>query len=71
MLYIKNGTIIDPASGTESQRNILIKDDRILKIGSDDEIKKEFNLIDIATIGAENLIVAPGFVDIHVHFRDP
>jgi dihydroorotase len=66
MLLIKNGTVVDPASGREGKADVLIKDDRILRIGPNISPAEGDTVID-----ATGRIVAPGFVDVHVHFRDP
>ncbi len=60
---IKNGHLIDPASGISAPMDILIDGDRVVKIGP--------NLKGLEEIDARGLIVAPGLVDIHVHFREP
>ena len=74
MLYIKNGLCIDPGTGTRRICDILTAGDRILKIGENLEGTEEFRKLprhEIQTIDAEGYIVAPGLVDVHVHFRDP
>lgn len=75
MLLIKNGTIIDPKSKKTYVADILTKDDRILKIEPDIEKTEFFQNMPgkhmLQTIDATDLIVAPGLVDVHVHFRDP
>lgn len=65
---IANGYLIDPASGTEGRMDVLISEGKIEKMGRDlqKECTKEVEVID-----AKGLIVAPGLVDIHSHFRDP
>lgn len=65
---IANGYLIDPASGTEGRMDVLISEGKIEKLGRDlqKECVKEVEVID-----AKGLIVAPGLVDIHSHFRDP
>ena len=63
-MIVKNGRIIDPESGRDEIADILIKDDIIGKI--DKNINAEDEVID-----AEGKIVAPGLIDIHVHFREP
>lgn len=65
---IANGYLIDPASGTEGRMDVLISEGKIEKLGRDlqKECTKEVEVID-----AKGLIVAPGLVDIHSHFRDP
>jgi dihydroorotase len=64
-LLIKNGRIIDPASGTDKPGDILIKGGRIVRIGE--------NLHATGVIGfdASGLVAAPGFIDMHVHLREP
>jgi dihydroorotase len=62
VLEIKNGNVIDPVSGTIEVRDIFIQNGCIVsKTGSRPE----------KTIDASGFYVAPGLVDIHVHFRDP
>lgn len=72
MLLIKNGYLLDPASGYEGDADILIEDGKIKKLylgvtGLVDESLFE----DLEVIDANGLYVAPGLVDVHVHFRDP
>lgn len=74
MLYIKNGLCIGPGTGMEKICDILTEGGRILKMGERLEETEEFRRLprhEIQTIDAEGYIVAPGFVDVHVHFRDP
>ncbi|MDU5326031.1 dihydroorotase [Campylobacter ureolyticus] len=59
---IKNGLIINHDSSKKS--NILIENDKIVKIT--DEILEADKIID-----AKNMLVMPGLIDMHVHFRDP
>lgn len=65
MIVIKNGYIINPKSGFEGKADIVIKEKTIASIGGG-EIPAEAQVID-----ATGLIVAPGLVDVHTHFRDP
>ena len=70
--YIKNGYVIDPASGFEGQADILIRDGRIVKMA--EGLCAEVPFVDLAAaqiIDATGLVIAPGFVDVHSHFRDP
>lgn len=66
MILIKNGTLIDPLSRTNAKKDLLIKGNNILKIEDSIENMEEYRLIDAA-----GLIIAPGLIDVHVHFRDP
>lgn len=66
MLLVKNGYMIDPKSGREGEYDILIEKGRIADIGRGLCPGTPCEVID-----ARGLLVAPGLVDIHVHFRDP
>ena len=63
--WIKNGLVIDPANDLEGIGDVFIKDGLIVDKLSDAE-KAEASHFD-----AKGLVVAPGLVDIHVHFREP
>ena len=67
MLLIKNGYVIDPKSGQEGVADVLTEGDKILKIEEKIEKPQE----DCTMIDADGLVVAPGLVDVHVHFREP
>ena len=64
-MLIKNGYVIDPSQQISAYANLLIEDGKIKKIGKL-EAEKEQEVIDAA-----GCVIAPGFVDIHLHFRDP
>ncbi len=69
MMRIKNGLVVDPANGIKRQADVLVKDGKIEQIldrDNGDSINNECDVIDAA-----GCIVAPGLVDVHVHFRDP
>ncbi len=67
MMLIKNGYVIDPKSGLEGNYDILTEGDVIEKIAKEIEAPKK----GCRVIDAEGLLVAPGLVDVHVHFREP
>ncbi len=72
MLLIENGYMIDPKSGREGNYDILTEGGRIRRIGRD--LRRELTAKERETcriVDAEGLLVAPGLVDVHVHFRDP
>ena len=73
MLLIKNGYMIDPKSGREGNLDLLIEGDRIVKIGKagERELENAGKAAECLVMDAKGLIVAPGLVDVHVHFRDP
>ena len=65
MLLIKNGRLLDPASGTDAMLDVLLDGERIAQVGAN-----------IVSAGAEvfdatGLVVAPGFIDLHCHLREP
>lgn len=64
-MLIKNIRLIDPASKRDEVVDILIEDKIIKSIG------KNINIEDKDIIDGKNLIISPGFIDVHVHFRDP
>lgn len=64
-LFIKNGHVLDPATGTDEEIDILIEDGIISKRGK--KLKCEADRI----VDAKGCYVMPGFIDLHVHLRDP
>ncbi|MGB8494631.1 MAG: dihydroorotase [Candidatus Acidiferrum sp.] len=68
MLLIKNGRVFDPASKTDAPRDILLDGERIAEITPTGKISLA-NGADV--FDATGLIVAPGFIDMHVHLREP
>ena len=64
-LAIKNGRVIDPASGLDSSCDVLLDGGRIAAIGPN------LDTAGIEEFDATGLIVAPGFIDMHVHLREP
>ena len=66
MILIKSGRLIDPKTNRDEVVDIIIKEDKIYKIGQFDESLEYERIID-----AKNKIIAPGLIDVHVHFRDP
>lgn len=66
-MLIKNGYMIDPKSGLEGNFDLLTEGSKIVKIGKNLTSPRKNDTV----IDAEGLLVAPGLVDVHVHFRDP
>ena len=64
-LLIRNGTIIDPTQSLGAKRDLLIRDGRVA------EIAESISANDAEIFDAAGLIVAPGFIDLHVHLREP
>ncbi|MDQ2949803.1 MAG: dihydroorotase [Acidobacteriota bacterium] len=65
-LAIRNGRVIDPASGLDSIRDVILEDGRIAAIGDALATAAGVEVFD-----ASGMIVAPGFIDMHVHLREP
>lgn len=66
-ILIRGGHVIDPASGIDALRDLLLMDGKVASIESPGKIRQA----DAEIVDAKNLIVAPGLVDIHVHLREP
>jgi len=64
-LLITGGRVIDPSSGLDAEQDVLIRDGRIEALGR--EIPNE----PIPRLDARGCVVAPGFIDMHVHLREP
>ena len=62
---IRGAKILDPVSGTEKRADVLIENGRIAAVGELDESRCG------RIVDASGLTLAPGLVDVHVHFRDP
>lgn len=66
MILIKDGRVIDPRRGVDDILDIIVDGGKIRKIGKYRR-NEDYDLI----IEARGMVVAPGLVDVHVHFRDP
>ena len=64
-LAIRNGRIIDPASGLDAIRDLIVDDGRIAAVG------EALDTSGAEPFDATGMIVAPGFIDMHVHLREP
>ena len=64
-ILIKNGYVLDPASGKEGNFDILIEEDIISKVEKNIDTQAE------KVIDARDMYVMPGFIDLHVHLREP
>src|SRR5438034_3539125 len=66
-LLIQNGYVIDPAQGINIGKNLLIEDGRVIELSNyGDSVPEGAEIFD-----ATGLVVAPGFIDMHVHLREP
>ena len=64
-VLIKNGRVVDPSTGIDKALDLLIEKGKIT------QIKPNIRASGARTINASGLIVAPGFIDMHVHLREP
>jgi len=64
-LLIRNGRVIDPAVKYDGTADLLIEGDRIAGYG------KNVDVVGAEVFDASGMIVAPGFIDMHVHLREP
>ena len=68
MLLIQNGRVLDPASKTDAAMDVLLDGEVIKEVGARGKFG---SLKDAQVLDATGLIVAPGFIDMHVHLREP
>ena len=63
-LLLRGGRVIDPASGLDAVLDVLVADGGVAKMAADIQA-------DARVINLPGSIVAPGFVDLHTHLREP
>jgi len=66
MILIKDGRVIDPKNKLDEVLDVVIQDNKILDIGKYQRSDDYEEIIE-----AKGMIVSPGLIDVHVHFRDP
>lgn len=66
-LAIRGGYLIDPAQRLEGSYDLLVSDGRVAEVAPKGKLRGKGD----ENIDARGLIVAPGFIDIHVHLREP
>ena len=69
MLLIKNGRVIDPASETDAAQDILLDGEKIVEFAAPGKLTSDHKNAEV--FDATGLIVAPGFIDLHAHLREP
>ena len=72
MILIKNGHVTDPKSGLDGKRDVLLDGEKVKEICRPGKWSGKWKEEDFdQVIDAEGMTVAPGLIDVHVHFRDP
>ena len=66
-ILIRNGRLIDPAARLDEAADVLLKEGRVAAIDGAGKIKERADTV----IDARGLVVTPGFIDLHVHLREP
>jgi dihydroorotase len=69
MLLIKNGRVLNPATKTDAAMDVLLDGDRIAEVEEAGKLSERAKNAEV--FDAAGLIVAPGFIDMHVHLREP
>jgi len=65
-LLIRNGRVVDPANAVDAVQDVLIADGKIARVG-----RSLAAPADVEVVDASGKIVCPGFIDMHVHLREP
>lgn len=70
---IKNGSIIDPAGRVATVGNVLIEDGKVARVIDMADLSMDHGIFgdDIEIINARGAVIAPGFIDLHTHLREP
>ena len=66
-LLIKGGHLIDPAAKADASMDVLLRDGHVAEVAPPNKIRGGAD----ETFNARGLVVAPGFIDLHVHLREP
>jgi dihydroorotase len=67
-VLILRGRVVDPASGLDAERDVLLRDGRVAAVEAPGALK---GVEAAETVDASGCVVAPGLVDVHVHLREP
>ncbi len=65
-LLLKGGTVVDPSQQLEDTLDLLIDEGRVVGLGTDPKAESRARVVEV-----DGCIVAPGFIDMHVHLREP
>jgi dihydroorotase len=70
-ILIRGGRLIDPAAGIDALRDLLLEQGIVAAVGAPGELDAAARERHATVIEAAGRVVAPGFIDIHVHLREP
>jgi dihydroorotase len=62
---LKGGRVVDPAAGTDAVRDVLVQDGKIARVS------ESIPADNVPVVDLRGKVVAPGFIDMHVHLREP
>ncbi len=65
-ILLRRGRVIDPRNGVDGVRDVLVRDGRIAEVS-----EKALDVPDARVVDAQGRLVLPGFIDLHVHLREP
>src|SRR4051812_50171729 len=68
-ILLKGGRVVDPSQRLDSTCDVLLVEGRVEACGP--RVANEATSADIQTIDCTGLVVAPGFIDVHCHLREP
>ena len=66
-VMIKGGRVMDPSQRLDAEMDVLLRDGRVAEVAPRNKLRGAAD----ETLDARGLIVAPGFIDLHVHLREP
>lgn len=64
-ILIRGGRLVDPVQGIDGRRDLLLEGDRVVRVA------EQIEEADAQLIDASGKVVMPGFIDLHVHLREP
>ena len=66
-IFIAGGRVIDPVAKVDAPMDVFLRDGQVVEVAAPGKVRAK----PAETIDARGLIVAPGFIDLHVHLREP
>jgi len=70
-LLIKNGRVVDPATGLDDEVDVLVEDGKICALSKGIKPPAQRGEADVTVIDATGLLIVPGLIDLHTHLREP